>query len=50
MVADTVEDTPYIFLGGLRRAERAIAGRLLGIAAGKLPWRYLDPDKAPALG
>ena len=50
VVANTDEDTPYIFLGGLHRAERAIAGRLLGIAAGKLPWPYLDPDKAPALG
>ena len=46
VVADTVEDTPCIFLGGLHRAERAIAGRLLGIAAGKLPWPYIDPDKA----
>ena len=35
-----------MFLGGLHRAERAIAGRLLGIAAGKLPWPYIDPDKA----
>ena len=26
MVADTVEDTPCIFLGGLHQAERAIAG------------------------
>ena len=46
VVADTVEETPCIFLGGLYRAERAIAGRLLGIAAGKPPWPYIDPDKA----
>ena len=46
VVADTVEDTPCIFLGGLYRAERAIAGRLLGIADGKLPWPRIDPDKA----
>ena len=35
-----------IFLGGLHRAERAIAGRLLGIAAGNLPWPDIDPGKA----
>ena len=42
VVADTVEDRPCIFLGG----ERSIAGRLLGIAAGKPPWPYIDPGKA----
>ena len=46
VVADTVEDTPCIFLGGLYRAERTIAGRLLGIAAGDLPWPDIDPGKA----
>ena len=46
VVADTVEDTPCIFLCGLHRAERAIAGRLMGIAAGNLPWPDIDPDKA----
>ena len=46
VVADTVEDTPCIFLGGLHRAERAIAGRLLDIAAGEPPWPRIDPDKA----
>ena len=46
VVADTVEDTPCIFLGGLYRAERAIAGRLLEIASGKLPWALIEPDKA----
>ena len=37
VVADTVGDTPCNFLGGLHRAERAIAGRLLWIAAGRPP-------------
>ena len=37
VVADTVGEIPCIFLGGLHRAERAIAGRLLEIAAGNLP-------------
>ena len=46
VVTDTVEDTPCIFLGGLYRAERAIAGRLLEIASGKLPWPVIEPDKA----
>ena len=46
VVADTVDDTPCIFLGGLHRAERAIAGRLLEIGAGKPSWPQIDPDKA----
>ena len=46
VVADTVGDTPCIFLGGLHRAERAIAGRLLDIAAGEPSWPRIDPDKA----
>ncbi len=46
VVADTVEDTPCVFLGGLYRAEQAIAERLLRIAAGKLPWVAIDAEKA----
>ena len=46
IVADTVADTPCIFLGGLYRAERAIAERFLRIAAGKLPWPDIDAGKA----
>ncbi|MCY4237993.1 MAG: ATP-dependent RecD-like DNA helicase [Rhodospirillaceae bacterium] len=46
VVAETVAETPCIFLGGLHRAERAIAKRLLEIAGGKLPWSRIDPDKA----
>ena len=46
VVADTVDDTPCIFLGGLHRAERAIAGRILDIAAGELSWPRIDSDKA----
>ena len=46
VVADTVENTPCVFLGGLHRAERAIAERLLRIAAGKIPWPDVDPDRA----
>ena len=46
VVADTVEDTPCIFLGGLYRAEQAIAERLSSIAAGRLPWPGIDAEKA----
>ena len=46
VVADTVADTPCVFLGGLYRAEREIAGRLLIIAAGELPWPDIDVEKA----
>ena len=45
VVADTpVVDTPCVFLGALYRAERAIAERLLCIAAGKLPWPRIDVE------
>ena len=46
VVADTVAETPCVFLGVLHRAERAIAERLLGIAAGKLPWPAIDAERA----
>ena len=46
VVADTVEDTPCIFLGGLHRAERVIAGRILDIAADEPTWPRIDPDRA----
>ena len=46
VVADTVGETPCVFLGGLHRAERTIAERLLAIAAGTLPWAGIDVDKA----
>ena len=54
VVADTVAGTSCVFLGGLYRAERAIADRaeraiaerLLTIAAGKLPWPDIDVEKA----
>jgi exodeoxyribonuclease V alpha subunit len=46
VVADSVGETPCIFLAGLHRAERNIAERLLRLASGALPWRWIDPDKA----
>jgi exodeoxyribonuclease V alpha subunit len=46
VVADTVGETACIFLGGLYRAEQVIAERLLRLINGKLPWPYIDPDRA----
>ena len=46
VVADTVENTPCAFLGGLYRAERSIAERLLRIGSGRPPWPAIDPDRA----
>lgn len=46
VVADTVEEAACIFLGGLYRAEQIIAERLLRLINGKLPWPYIDPEKA----
>src|SRR5207247_10131731 len=34
------------FTGGLCRAEEVIAERLLRLVNGKLPWPYIDPEKA----
>src|SRR5262245_8989267 len=46
VIADRVGETPCVFLAALHRAERAIAERLLRLANGKLPWPWIDPDKA----
>src|SRR6202158_2944977 len=46
VIADTVGETPCIFLGGLYRAEQVIAERILRLAHGTLPWPYIDPDNA----
>ena len=46
MVADRVGETRCVFLAGLHRAERTIAERLMRLADGKLPWPWIDPDKA----
>ena len=46
VVTDTVDGSPCIFLTGLHRAERAIAGRLRMLASGSLPWPAIDADKA----
>ena len=46
VVADTVDDTPCVFLAGLHAAERVIAERLQHLANGSLPWARIDADKA----
>jgi exodeoxyribonuclease V alpha subunit len=46
VIADSVGDTACVFLAGLYRAERAIAERLLTLNKGKIPWPWIDPNKA----
>ena len=46
VIADTVGDTACMFLAGLYKAEQAIAERLIRIANGKLPWPWIDEEKA----
>jgi exodeoxyribonuclease V alpha subunit len=46
VIAHSVGETACIFLGGLYRAEKVIAERLLRLANGTLPWPYIDPEKA----
>ena len=46
VIADRVGETACTFLAGLYRAEQTIADRLIRIVNGKLPWGWIDPDKA----
>ena len=46
VIADHVGETPCAFLAGLYRAERVIADQLARLLNGKLPWPWIDPDKA----
>jgi exodeoxyribonuclease V alpha subunit len=47
VIATTVGETPCVFLAGLHRAERTIAGRLTMLMHCKaLPWPSIDPEKA----
>jgi exodeoxyribonuclease V alpha subunit len=46
VTADRVGETPCIFLAGLHKAERTIAERVTRLANGRLPWPWIDPDKA----
>src|SRR6476661_565495 len=46
VTADKVGDTACMFLAGLYRAEKAIAERLIRIVSGRLPWPWIDEEKA----
>src|ERR1035437_1741661 len=46
VIADKVGETACTFLAGLYRAEQTIADRLIRIINGKLPWTWIDEDKA----
>ena len=46
VIADSVAETPCVFLSGLHHAERAVAGHLLRLGGGPLPWPHIDADKA----
>ena len=46
VIADTVDGTACVFLGGLYRAERVVAERLRCLVDGPLPWAHIDPEKA----
>ena len=46
VTADTVGGTPCVFLSGLYRAERAVAGHLRRLCAAALPWPEIDAARA----
>ena len=46
VIADHVEETPCVFLSGLYKAEKFIGERLQRLMKGKLPWPWIDLDKA----
>ena len=46
VISDEVDGRSCIFLAGLHRSERAIAGRIRILQQGVLPWPHVDPAKA----
>ena len=46
VIADDLEDRRCVFLAGLYRAEREIAGKLKALTIGKPPWPSIAVDKA----
>src|SRR6478752_2374559 len=46
VIADKVGDTACTFLAGLYRAEQAIADWLIRIVSGRLPWPWIEDEKA----
>ncbi|HEX7485333.1 MAG TPA: ATP-dependent RecD-like DNA helicase [Vicinamibacterales bacterium] len=48
VVQDTVDNGACVFLASLHAAERIIAARIRGLAAGSVPWKAVDADRAIA--
>src|SRR5450432_693909 len=46
VIADKVGETACTFLAGLYKAEQTVADRVIRIVNGRLPWAWIDPDKA----
>ena len=46
VIADTVSDTPCVFLSGLYHAEKGVADRFRNLVSGLRPWPEIDADKA----
>jgi exodeoxyribonuclease V alpha subunit len=46
VVRDTVDGSPCVFLASLHAAERIIAARIRGLAAGGVPWKPIDAERA----
>jgi exodeoxyribonuclease V alpha subunit len=46
VIADTVSDTPCVFLSGLYHAEKGVADRFRNLVSGPRPWPEIDADKA----
>jgi exodeoxyribonuclease V alpha subunit len=46
LIADTVDERRCVFLGGLYRAEQAIAARLRTLSCGRPAWPEMDANKA----
>lgn len=46
VIADTVDDTPSVFLAALYHAERSISSHVSRLKSGTPPWKAIDADKA----
>ncbi len=46
VTADSVAETPCVFLSGLYHAEKGVADRFHHLISGPLPWPEIDADKA----
>ncbi len=46
VVQDAVDQSPCVFLASLHAAERIIAARIRSLAAGSVPWKPIDAERA----